>query len=152
MIQQEPSKDLPLNGRDYQALAKLSPGRESFALLKAPSGFTFWRAGKDGTIEHSTNAGRDWVSQKSPSQEDWLAGAAVSGTVCWLVGRNGAIARTVDGGRWKRIGPPAQAAATLGQLPDWTGITARDARNATITASDGRKFATADGGKTWQPQ
>jgi photosystem II stability/assembly factor-like uncharacterized protein len=36
--------------------------------------------------------------------------------------------------------------------PDWTGITARDAQSATITARDGRKFATADGGKTWQSQ
>jgi photosystem II stability/assembly factor-like uncharacterized protein len=58
----------------------------------------------------------------------------------------------MDGARWERISPPAQAAATGGKLPDWTGIAARDAQSATITASDGRRFATSDGGKTWQPQ
>ena len=149
-IQQTPS-DLPLNGRAYDALTfRLT--RDYSTLLKAPSGSILWRAGKSGVIEYSGNAGRDWVSQKSPSEEDWVAGAAVSNTVCWLVGRNGAIARTLDGNRWKRVTPPAQAATTGGKLADWTGITARDAQTATITASDGRKYATANGGKTWQAQ
>jgi hypothetical protein len=151
-IQQGSSKDLPLNGRDYQALIKLRPAPEFLASLKAPSGSTLWRAGKGGIIERSTGAGKIWVSQASPSQEDWLAGTAVSDTVCWLVGRNGAIARTVDGLHWERISPPVQAAGTDAKLPDWISITTRDAQTATITASDGRKFATADGGKTWQLQ
>jgi hypothetical protein len=122
------------------------------SLLKAPSGSTLWRAGNSGTIERSTDSGKTWVSQMSPSQEDWLAGAAVSDTVCWVAGRNGAIARTMDGAHWERISVPAQAAGTDAKLPDWSGITARDALSATITANDGRKFATADGGKTWQLQ
>ena len=58
----------------------------------------------------------------------------------------------MDGEHWERISPPAQAAGTDAKLPDWIGITAHDALSATITASDGRKFATADGGKTWQLQ
>jgi hypothetical protein len=151
-IQQGPSADLPLNGRDYRALATLRPAGKYSALLKAPSGSTLWRAGIGGIIEHSADAGKAWVLQKSPSQEDWLAGAALSDTVCWLVGRNGAIGRTVDGERWERVTPPAQAAVTDAKLPDWTGITMRDAKAATIAASDGRKFATADGGKTWKLQ
>jgi hypothetical protein len=32
------------------------------------------------------------------------------------------------------------------------GVTASDAQSATITAGDGRRFATHDGGKTWQSQ
>ena len=88
----------------------------------------------------------------SPSQEDWLAGAAVSDTVCWLVGRNGAIARTADGERWERVAPPSQAVGTDGKLTDWTAVKARDGLSATITASDGRRFATTDAGKTWQLQ
>jgi hypothetical protein len=152
-IQQRPSTNLPLNGRDFNALATLRPAGQYSALLKAPSGSTLWRAGIGGIIEHSTNSGRAWVLQKSPLQEDWLAGAAVSDMVCWLVGRNGAIARTVDGVRWERVAPPAQAAAAMaGKLADWTGITAGDAQTATITASDGRKFSTSDGGKSWQLQ
>jgi hypothetical protein len=121
------------------------------ALLKAPSGTILWRAGKGGGIERSTDAGKTWVLQTSPSQEDWLAGAAISDTIAWVAGRHGALARTVDGVRWERVSPPAQAAVNA-TLPDWTGITARDGLNATITANDGRKFNTADGGMTWQAQ
>jgi hypothetical protein len=151
-LQQKPSAGLPSNARNNKALAPLRPTGEYSALLKAPSGSTLWRAGNGGIIERSTDAGKTWVSQISPSQEDWLAGAVASDTVCWLAGRNGAIARTVDGAHWDRISLSAQAAETDIKLPDWIGITARDAQSATITASDGRKFATADGGKTWKLQ
>jgi photosystem II stability/assembly factor-like uncharacterized protein len=120
-------------------------------LLKAPSGSALWRAGKGGIIERSTDAGKTWVSQMSPSQDDWLAGVAVSDTVCWLVGRNGAIARTADGARWERIAPP-QAAGADAKLPDWNAVAARDGLSVTITASDGRRFATTDAGKNWQLQ
>jgi hypothetical protein len=151
-VQQQPSAEVPLNGRNYQALATLRPAREYAVLLKAPSGSILWRAGKGGIIERSTNSGKAWVTQESPSQVDWLAGAVVSNTVCWLVGRSGAIARTVDGVHWERISLSAQTAGTDTKLPDWIGITTLDAQSATITASDGRKFATADGGKTWKLQ
>lgn len=140
------------SARREQAFEVFRPVQKYDSLLKAPSGSALWRAGKGGIIERSTDAGKTWVSQMSPSQDDWLAGVSVSDTVCWLVGRNGAIARTADGVRWERIGPPSQAAGADGQLPDWTAITARDAQSATITASDGRRYATPDAGKTWQLQ
>jgi photosystem II stability/assembly factor-like uncharacterized protein len=141
-----------LNGRSFKSLAELRPAVEYSALLKAPSGSSLWRGGKGGIIERSTDAGKTWVSEISPSQEDWIAGVATSNNVCWLLGRNGAIARTVDGNHWERVAPPAQAATVAGKFVDWIGITARDAQTATITASDGRKFTTTDGGKTWQLQ
>ena len=151
-LPQKPSTDLPSNARNSKALATVRPTGEYSALWKAPSGSTLWRAGKGGNIERSTDAGKTWVLQISPSQEDWLAGAVASDTVCWVAGRNGAIARTVDGVHWERVVPPAQTAGTDAKLPDWIGITARDAQSATITASDGRKFLTADGGNTWKRQ
>jgi len=138
--------------QDNQAIAAFRAVREYPSLLKAPSGSILWRAGKGGIVERSGNAGKTWAPQMSSSTEDWLAGAAVSDTVCWLVGRNGAIARTTDGNRWESITPPAQAVGRDGKLPDWTGITARDAQSATVTASSGQRFATQDGGKTWQAQ
>ena len=150
-IQRENSASLPLNGRNYQALATLRAARANTILLKAPSGSILWRVGKGGVIERSANAGNVWVSEKSPSQEDWLGGAAVSDAVGWVVGRNGAIARTADGERWERINSPA-ASAQSGKLPDWIGVVARDAQNATITAGDGRRYVTQAGGKTWQAQ
>jgi len=145
-------KDLPLNGRDYQALLKLDPTRVIAVQVKTPTGKILWRAGKGGNIQRSADAGRTWILQTSPSQEDWLAGTAVSDKISWMVGRNGAIARTTDGGHWKKIAPPSVAADSSGKLPDWIGITAADARQATITASDQRQYATQDGGKTWKAQ
>jgi hypothetical protein len=151
-VRPENTTDVPLNGRNFQALQTFGPAPNIFVLLKAPSGLMLWRAGQAGMIEHSSDAGKTWQPEISPSREDWLVGAAVSDTVCWLAGRNGAIARSMDGIQWERVAPPAQAAAASGKMVDWTGIAARDALTATITASDGRKFATSDGGKTWQTQ
>ncbi len=131
---------------------KAEKGTPTVLLKAPPSGTNLWRAGKDGSIERSTDAGRSWTAQASPSREDWLAGAAVSDTAGWLVGRNGAIGRTMDGQRWDKIAPPPSAADTSGKFPDWTAVTAQGAQVATITARDGRRFATQDGGKTWQPQ
>jgi hypothetical protein len=149
---QQPSANLPLNGRPLATFGAARQVRGYSALLKSPSGSTFWRAGKGGLIERSVDAGKTWTPQISLSKEDWLAGAAVSDTVCWVAGRNGAIARTADGERWDRVAPPAQAAAAAGKLPDLTGVTAIDALNVIVTAGDGRRFATQDGGKTWQAQ
>jgi photosystem II stability/assembly factor-like uncharacterized protein len=121
-------------------------------VLRVPGSSVLWRAGKSGSIERSTDAGKTWVAQTSPSQQDWLTGAASSDKVCWVAGAKGAIARTVNGEHWDLISPPAQAAAPGGGQPDWTAITALDALSATVTAADGRKFNTPDGGLTWQPE
>jgi hypothetical protein len=151
-VGQKAPPELRSNVRNEKAFTVFRPTRDYSSLMKAPSGSILWRAGKGGIIERSADAGKTWVSQMSPSLDDWLAGAAVSDTVCWLVGRNGAIARTTDGEHWERVAPPEQSAGTAGKLPEWTGITARDAQSVTIAASDGRHFATQDGGKTWQMQ
>ena len=150
-VQQQPPSNTPLNGRAVSAFTA-RPIQGFTALLRSPSGSILWRAGIGGLIERSTDAGKTWVPQSSLSKEDWLAGSAVSDTVCWVAGRNGAIARTIDGARWEHVAPPTQAAGATGKLPDVTGITARDASNVTITTGDGRRFATLDGGKTWQAQ
>jgi hypothetical protein len=150
--QAEARPNAPLNGRAFAALGQLQGAPSGAVLLNAPGSSVAWRAGKGGSIERSMDAGRTWVAQTSPSQQDWLAGAAFSDKVCWLAGRKGAIARTADGERWDLIPPPAQAVASGGGQPDWTRITALDALNATVTAADGRKFNTPDGGLTWQPE
>jgi len=142
--------DLPLNGRNFQSLARLKAGGGGPILLKAPSGQTLWRVGGGGSIQRSIDAGQTWTPQASPSNADWLSGAAVSGTVCWIAGRQGAIARTRDGEHWEMVPPPTQSADAAGNLSAWLVVEARDAQSATITAGDGRSFATQDGGKTWQ--
>jgi len=70
------------------------------------------------------------------------AGAAPSANVCWLVGRAGAVILSTDGRAWRRLTFPEQI--------DLTAVTAVDARTATVTTADGRRFETADGGRTWR--
>jgi len=152
VAQQKATPGPRLAARNEQALAVMRPAQNFSALLKAPSSSILWGVGIGGFIERSTDAGKTWVLQMSPSREDWLAGAAVSQTLCWIVGRNGAIARTTDGENWQSVAPPAVFTGADGKLPDWTNIAARNAQSATIVASDGRSFATADGGATWQAQ
>lgn len=152
LVLPEVSSRIDANARNRQSAVDLKATEPATIQATAPFGSTVWRVGRGGRIERSADAGETWVPQISPSQEDWLAGVAVSDTVCWLAGRNGSIARTADGESWERVAPPAQVAADGAKPPDWTGVTARDALSATITASDGRKFSTADGGKTWQRQ
>jgi len=149
---QKPATALSLARRNFEAVAKSNPAQGNASLLKAPGGTTFWRGGIGGSIERSTDAGSTWKPQASPTREDWIAGAAVSDSVCWLAGRNGAIAKTVDGEHWEGVSPPAQAASPAGKLPDWIDIAAGNTQSATLTANDGRRFATQDGGKTWQLQ
>jgi len=61
--------------------------------------------------------------------------------ICWLVGANGTILRTTNGAHWKTINPPAET--------DFVRVEATDALTAAVMAMDGRKFSTADGGKSW---
>jgi hypothetical protein len=145
-----PSPQVTARARNRQGFAALKAAAPASVQATAPFGSTVWRFGKGGRIERSADGGETWIPQTSPILEDWLAGVAVSDTVCWAAGSNGSIARTTDGERWDRVVPPAMAAGADAKLPDWTGITARDAQSATITASDGRRFATVDGGKSWQ--
>ena len=139
-----------INKRTTQSLGAFKATAQTPVVVNSPSGSILWRAGKGGSIERSTDAGRTYAAQTSPLREDWLGAAAVSDTAAWLVGRNGAIARTTDGENWARVTPPSQATDSAAKLPDWIEITARDVQIATVTARDGRRFATQDGGKTWQ--
>ena len=70
-----------------------------------------------------------------------LAGSATSPTNCWLVGRDGVVLVTNDGG---------PSAGFLPEVVHLTGVTAMDVMRATVTAIDGRKFSTSDGGLTWK--
>lgn len=101
-----------------------------------------WRLGPGGSIERSADGGATWQRQVSGVTADLLAGSAPSLTVCWAVGRGGVVLRTTDGSTWSQVvSPTAQ---------DLTAIVAVDAEQATVTAADGKRYATTDGGRTWR--
>ncbi|HYL65076.1 MAG TPA: hypothetical protein VE077_20880 [Candidatus Methylomirabilis sp.] len=117
-------------------------------VLGAPGGKVFWRVGPAGSVERSTNMGKDWTAQASGVNTDLLAGSAPSAKVCWVIGGAGTILRTTDGGaHWTKLNSPA-----AGEL---AGINATDALHASIRfapnpgASSAPRFQTSDGGATW---
>jgi photosystem II stability/assembly factor-like uncharacterized protein len=62
--------------------------------------------------------------------------------VCWLIGPSGLVLRTTDGASFSAVNIPGAGALV--------SVRAEDASRATITAADGRTFATVDGGTTWK--
>ena len=102
---------------------------------------TTWVLTSGGVINRS-NDGIRWQPLNSGTDRDLLAGTAPSAEICWVVGRAGTILRTTDGEQWERIPSPAEA--------DLLSVAAADEYSATVLTADGRKFATANAGKTWQ--
>ena len=100
-----------------------------------------WRIGPAGSVDFSTDAGTTWESRSTGVAADLTAGAAPGGTVCWVVGRGGTVLLTTDGRQWRRLASPTVA--------DLNGVQATDARTATVTSVDGRRFRTIDAGASW---
>ena len=143
------------------------------ALARAPmpeftsaDGKSSWRLGASGHIERSTDQGQTWQPQSSGVTSDLSAGSAPSAQVAWIAGARGVILRTTDGTRWTRVPPPAASGADNSSLDsskrvrtaptstsvDWISVEAQDALHATVVSRDLRRFATADGGRTWMEQ
>jgi len=127
------------------ALAKLEGAQISSNLIKlqiqTPDPKILWMVASPGLIEKSEDGGTTWKPEYVDTRALLLAGAAPTVKICWVVGANGTILRTTNGSHWKTISPPAET--------DFVRVEAADASSATVTAMDGRKFATADGGKSW---
>ena len=104
-----------------------------------------WRVVDGRTVQRSLDAGATWANQYSAEDGVMLtAGAAPTPTVCWLVGRAGVIVLTTDGRDWQRVKFPEPV--------DLTAVTSTDARTATVTTANGRRFLTTDGGRNWTPR
>ena len=130
--------------RDAAAPAESASFRRVAAALeiRTPDPAVRWRVVDGRLVQRSLDAGATWVDQYRADEGVTLtAGVAPSTTACWLVGRAGAIVRTIDGRAWQRVRFPEPL--------DFTAVVAGDARTATVTAADGRQFATTDGGTTW---
>jgi hypothetical protein len=111
-------------------------------VIAAPDGRTSWRV-RAGRIERSTDGGGTWTIERGPALSSPVAGAAPAADTCWLVDARGLILRRDPAGRWQAVAsPPADAAVV--------GIEARSAAEATLSTAGGQRYATTDGGLTWQ--
>ena len=108
--------------------------------VQSPEAAVRWRI-TQGAVQKSADGGETWQPVPSPVSTAMVAGAAPSPNTCWLVGAAGQVFLTVDGSTWSRVSFPEPV--------DLTGVTATDARTATVTTADGRQFETGDRGASW---
>jgi hypothetical protein len=127
------------------ALARLHQAQISSNLMnlqiQTPDANILWMVASPGVIEKSEDGGTTWKPGYVETRALILAGAAPTAKICWVVGAGGTILRTTNGTHWKTIRPPVET--------DFVRVEAADALIATVTAMDGRKFSTVDGGKNW---
>jgi hypothetical protein len=109
--------------------------------IVSPDTATQWRLVDGGAVQRTIDGGATWETQQTGVTETLTAGASPSGSVCWLTGPHGIVLLSVDGRTWRRIAFPEDVPLVA--------VTAADDRNATVTAADGRTFATTDAGETW---
>jgi hypothetical protein len=102
-----------------------------------------WRFDAGGRIFGSADRGGTWQLQHTATGE-LSGGSAPSRQVCWAVGPAGLVLRTTDGESWQPVAFPERV--------DLVAVDATSAFRATVHARDGRRFATDDGGETWQPR
>ena len=129
---------------EAQAFSVLQEKKDERSVIRSPEADVQWRL--DGrAVERSTDAGRTWRAQATGTTVDLLAGAAPARAVCWIVGRRGTVLLTTDGATWRQLPFPDPGV-------DIVSVTASDGLNGTITTSGGRRYRTADGGRTWTLQ
>ncbi len=116
-------------------------GAAATADVASPATGERWRPGPGGALSYSADGGARWEPLATGTTSDLLAGNAPRAGVCWVVGRDGVVL-LVMGGRIQRRPFP--------ELIDLAAVTAQDSRRATVTASDGRRFRSDDGGASWQ--
>jgi photosystem II stability/assembly factor-like uncharacterized protein len=142
----------PVNGRNESLmskqgvsneLAELSPGVLN-GLILTPDNRVFWKLQPAGTVQLTTDGGKDWKSLETGANEYLTTGFAPSSNVCWIAGRSGTLLLTKDRGtHWSRINTPI--AGDLG------GVRAADAKHAAIWDEARRtSYETSDGGSTWK--
>ena len=127
---------------DVTVMSQMVQVQSTAQMIQTPDASVQYRIQGTGVVERSKDGGATWQGQRVKANAEILAGAAPSENVCWLVGRGGVILMTSDGKHWKKIPSPV--------VVDFVGVTAADASFATVTAADGRKFSTQNGGMTWQ--
>ena len=133
-------------GRLLRDNAQLAAGLRAPGALTiiAVDGAARWR--RVGTrVEFAPRADGGFSAVALPAPAEAIAaGSSPGGTVCWLVGSDGLVLLTTDGVRFARLSAPAPTSLVA--------VIAADARTATVTAVDGRRFRTTDGGATWTLQ
>ena len=122
------------------ALLRLADAPQPLKVVESIDGKTKWLIATGGTVMRSSD-GKTWDRQQTGTAVTLTAISAPSERVCWMVGPSGVVVRTIDGKTWTRVAFP--------EAVDLASILAANDRVANITTSDGRTFATNNGGASW---
>ena len=140
-----------LGGRNFhtstaaKSAEKAKPAEEGYTetVISTPDSDVFYRIAGGGFVEISEDGGATWQRQLLNPSAEFAAGSAPEPRICWLVGRSGIVFLTEDGKNWRKLPSPTSE--------DLVVVVAKSASNATVTATDDRKWSTDDSGKTWHP-
>jgi hypothetical protein len=121
--------------------AKAERADDAGVTIPSPDPQVLWRV-VAGRVQRSTDGGGAWQPQSTGADSLLTAGAAPAPAICWAVGRQGAVTLTTDGASWRRLPSPDPGAT-------FVAVQASDDKSAIVTAADGRRFRTTDGGMTW---
>jgi Photosynthesis system II assembly factor YCF48 len=113
-------------------------------VIVTPDHKVWWKIGANGSVELTTDAGKNWKTLGTGVTAQLTTGSAPSSKVCWIAGQDGVLLLTTDrGGHWKSVTTPITG--NLG------GVHAVDAKHATIWDTANRlSYETSDGGATWK--
>jgi hypothetical protein len=128
--------------------------RSAFATpveIRSPDSRYRWRIIPPAGVQRTTDDGATWAvvdpiaTGNGPSRSSvaLVAGSSPAHDVCWIVGRAGLVLLSTDGANWRQV--------LLPEAVDLTAVRATDATTAIVTAADGRRFGTVDGGVSWTP-
>jgi hypothetical protein len=129
----------PAVGAAMGGTVGMAAGAHPF-IVRAPDGIARWHVRSGDQIDYTPD-GVNFYGSTTGVAAPLTSGSAPTTSVCWMVGRAGTVIRTTDGTHWTKLASPTPS--------DLTRITAENADVATVYASDGRAWATADGGRTW---
>jgi photosystem II stability/assembly factor-like uncharacterized protein len=115
-----------------------SPAVDTQSARRAVAVLPLWRY-RGTVIERSLDGGTSWRSEFDAGRIVFAA-AMPSTEISWFVGARGLVVRRTAT-MWSIVTAPADV--------DVISVQATDERRATVTLSDGRAFATSDGGATW---
>ena len=113
-------------------------------VIITPDHKVWWKIGANGSVELTTDAGKNWKTLATGATAQITSGAAPSSKVCWIAGQGGTLLLTTDrGGHWKSLTTPITG--------DLGGVHAADAKHATIWDTANRlSYETSDGGASWK--
>ena len=104
-----------------------------------------WMVGKEGTILHSTDGGKNWGQQNSGTTANLWDVSFADAATGWVCGHNNTLLKTTDGGNsWQNFSP--------GDAPErlFVSVHFTDANNGWFCTNQGEISRTTDGGMTWQ--